>query len=247
MDLQASVDRVERELVRLGEHGLDTRTWCRAADALLGRLVGFDGSCWHTIDPATVLITSHLTLNLPSRFPLLAANEVPGRRRQQVRRPGGPPPPGRAAQPGHRRPAGAQPALAGDAATRRLRRRAAGLLRRRRGLLGVADPGPRPRTARLRPPDHACRPAAGRHAGHRPAPHGGRPPSQPRAADPRPRTGRLGPPRPDRVADPGRPPLAGPPRPAPAAPRGPGSAPPPASGSSCTAPAWTATPTVGCR
>jgi hypothetical protein len=75
MDLQASVDRVERELVRLGEHGLDTPTWCRAADGLLGRVVGFDGSCWHTIDPATVLITSHLTLNLPSRFPLLAANE----------------------------------------------------------------------------------------------------------------------------------------------------------------------------
>jgi DNA-binding CsgD family transcriptional regulator len=75
MDFQASVDRVERELVGLGEHELDTQTWCRAADALLGRLVGFDGSCWHTIDPATVLITSHLTLNLPSRFPLLAANE----------------------------------------------------------------------------------------------------------------------------------------------------------------------------
>jgi hypothetical protein len=47
MDLQASVDRVERELVRLGEHGLDTHSWCRAADALLGRVVGFDGSCWH--------------------------------------------------------------------------------------------------------------------------------------------------------------------------------------------------------
>ena len=75
MDLQTSVDRVERELVHLGEHGLDTPTWCRAADGLLGRLVGFDGSCWHTIDPATVLITSHLTLNLPSGFPLLAANE----------------------------------------------------------------------------------------------------------------------------------------------------------------------------
>ena len=75
MDLQTSVDRVEGELVRLGEQGLDTQTWCRAADALLGRLVGFDGSCWHTIDPATVLITSHLTLNLPSGFPLLAANE----------------------------------------------------------------------------------------------------------------------------------------------------------------------------
>jgi DNA-binding CsgD family transcriptional regulator len=75
MDFQASVDRAEQELVRLGAHGLDTQTWCRAADALLRRLVGFDGSCWHTIDPATVLITSHLTLNLPSRFPLLAANE----------------------------------------------------------------------------------------------------------------------------------------------------------------------------
>jgi hypothetical protein len=75
MDFQASVDRVERELVRLGGHGLDTATWCRAADELLDRVVGFDGSCWHTIDPATVLITSHLTLNLPSRFPLLAANE----------------------------------------------------------------------------------------------------------------------------------------------------------------------------
>jgi DNA-binding CsgD family transcriptional regulator len=75
MDLQTSVARVERELVHLGEHELDTQTWCRAADAQLGRVVGFDGSCWHTIDPATVLITSHLTLNLPSRFPLLAANE----------------------------------------------------------------------------------------------------------------------------------------------------------------------------
>jgi hypothetical protein len=75
MDLQASIDRVEQELLWLGEHGLDTATWCRAADRLLDRVVGFDGSCWHTIDPATVLITSHLTLNLPSRFPLLAANE----------------------------------------------------------------------------------------------------------------------------------------------------------------------------
>jgi DNA-binding CsgD family transcriptional regulator len=75
MDFQASLDRVERELVRLGAQGLDTRTWCRAANGLLGRVVGFDGSCWQTNDPATALITSHLTLNLPSGFPLLAANE----------------------------------------------------------------------------------------------------------------------------------------------------------------------------
>jgi DNA-binding CsgD family transcriptional regulator len=75
MDFQASVDRADQELVRLGEHGLDTRTWFRAANALLSRVVGFDGSCWQTNDPATALITGHLTLNLPSRFPLLAANE----------------------------------------------------------------------------------------------------------------------------------------------------------------------------
>jgi DNA-binding CsgD family transcriptional regulator len=75
MDFQARVDRVERELVRLGAHGLDTQTWFRAADALLDRVVPFDGSCWQTNDPATALITSHLTLNLPNRFPLLAANE----------------------------------------------------------------------------------------------------------------------------------------------------------------------------
>ena len=75
MDFQGSVDRVERELVRLGEHGLDTQTWFRAANALVGGVVRFDGSCWQTNDPATALITSHLTLNLPSRFPLLAANE----------------------------------------------------------------------------------------------------------------------------------------------------------------------------
>ena len=38
--------------------------------------MGFDASCWQTNDPATALITSHLTLNLPSGgFPLLAANE----------------------------------------------------------------------------------------------------------------------------------------------------------------------------
>jgi hypothetical protein len=39
------------------------------------RAVNCSATCWHTIDPATVLITSHLTLNLPSGFPLLAANE----------------------------------------------------------------------------------------------------------------------------------------------------------------------------
>lgn len=76
MEFQASVDRAERELLRLGAHGLDAQTWFRAADSVLDPVVGFDGSCWQTNDPATALITSHLTLNLPTGgFPLLAANE----------------------------------------------------------------------------------------------------------------------------------------------------------------------------
>ncbi len=95
------------------------------ADGLLDRLVVFDGSCRHTIDPATVLITSHLTLNLPGRFPLPAADEYLA---EDVNKFAGlaAPPEGRGAQPAHRRPAPAQPALAGDAATQQLRRRAAG-------------------------------------------------------------------------------------------------------------------------
>ncbi len=32
---------------------------------LLKRAVPFDAACWHTLDPATLLETSHLTLNLP--------------------------------------------------------------------------------------------------------------------------------------------------------------------------------------
>lgn len=73
-----SVVRLERDLLNLGKQGLDKDSWCRAADDLLRAVTPFDGSCWHTIDPATLLITGHLTLNLPNRFPLLAANECLG-------------------------------------------------------------------------------------------------------------------------------------------------------------------------
>ena len=48
----------------------------QAGPVVDARKLGFSGSCWQTNDPATALITSHLTLNLPSGgFPLLAANE----------------------------------------------------------------------------------------------------------------------------------------------------------------------------
>lgn len=70
-----SIERAAREFHHLAEQGLRKEQWCLAADDLLRRAVPFDGSCWHTMDPATLLITSHQTLNVPSRFPLLAANE----------------------------------------------------------------------------------------------------------------------------------------------------------------------------
>lgn len=70
-----SLPGVQREVVALGASGLEKDDWCRAADALLQRVLPHDAACWHTMDPATLLIASHCTLDLPDRFPLLAANE----------------------------------------------------------------------------------------------------------------------------------------------------------------------------
>jgi hypothetical protein len=254
MDLQTSVDRVERELVRLGEHGLDTQTWCRAADALSGRLVGFDGSCWHTIDPATVLITSHLTLNLPSGFPLLAANEYLA---DDVNKfadlAAAPQPVGVLSQATDGQPQRSLPwqemlrPNGFDAELRVAFVDSAGCWG---SLILVRDRGrPRPRSR-----DPGCRRAVGRQAGRWPAPNGGRPADHLRAAGPGSRAGGPGPSRPGRVADLGRPPLARRAWGGPAGAvgggrlgtgqrgrRGPGSAPRPASGWCCTAPGSTAT------
>lgn len=69
------VARTAREITHLARSCHDTVGWRMAADELLRDLVAFDSSCWHTMDPGTLLITGHLTLNLPDRFPQLAANE----------------------------------------------------------------------------------------------------------------------------------------------------------------------------
>jgi DNA-binding CsgD family transcriptional regulator len=55
---------------------MDKDAFCRSVGACLAAAVQYDGSCWHTIDPMTLLITSHLTENIPEvNFPLLAQNE----------------------------------------------------------------------------------------------------------------------------------------------------------------------------
>ena len=71
-----ALERTEREVAELCRGGLEKDAFCRSVGASLARVVQFDGSCWHTIDPATLLITSHLTENIPDvNFPLLAWNE----------------------------------------------------------------------------------------------------------------------------------------------------------------------------
>jgi DNA-binding CsgD family transcriptional regulator len=70
-----SAASILEDIDRTGHRGLEKDAYCRAVGERLRRAVGFDGSCWHTIDPATMLITSHQTERLPDRFPVLAANE----------------------------------------------------------------------------------------------------------------------------------------------------------------------------
>jgi DNA-binding CsgD family transcriptional regulator len=60
------------EMVRLRGAGLDTHAYCGAAGGRIRALVPHDGSCGYTIDPATMLITSHVSENLPASFSLLA-------------------------------------------------------------------------------------------------------------------------------------------------------------------------------
>jgi DNA-binding CsgD family transcriptional regulator len=68
--------RVEHDVEWLCRGGLDKDTFCRSVGERLSAAVQFDGSCWHTIDPATLLITSHLTEGIPEvNFPSLATNE----------------------------------------------------------------------------------------------------------------------------------------------------------------------------
>jgi DNA-binding CsgD family transcriptional regulator len=71
-----ALERTEREVAELCRGGLDKDAFCRSVGKCLAGVVRFDGSCWHTIDPMTLLITSHLTENIPEvNFPLLAWNE----------------------------------------------------------------------------------------------------------------------------------------------------------------------------
>jgi DNA-binding CsgD family transcriptional regulator len=69
------LERARLEFERLAQLGLDRELLFRRAADVLRPVVPFDGGCWHTVDPATLLITSHWTNLSGDGFPMIVANE----------------------------------------------------------------------------------------------------------------------------------------------------------------------------
>lgn len=53
-------DRIRGEVARLSTRGLDIARFFDEAGRILGKAVAFDGFCSMTVDPATMLLTSHI-------------------------------------------------------------------------------------------------------------------------------------------------------------------------------------------
>ena len=70
-----SSTRSRRDILRLVHGGPDLPALFREAGRLLRRVIPFDAACWHTLDPATLLETSHLVENLPLENPRAAEIE----------------------------------------------------------------------------------------------------------------------------------------------------------------------------
>jgi DNA-binding CsgD family transcriptional regulator len=70
-------DHVRQDLFALCHRGLDVPGFAHAAIRQLRKAVPFDGCCWLTLDPATLLPTSHIPVNSlqPEDVPKLAENE----------------------------------------------------------------------------------------------------------------------------------------------------------------------------
>jgi DNA-binding CsgD family transcriptional regulator len=69
------LEGVRREFERLAELTMEPELLFRRAAEVLQKVVPFDGGCWHTVDPATLLITSHWTNLSGEGFPMIVANE----------------------------------------------------------------------------------------------------------------------------------------------------------------------------
>jgi DNA-binding CsgD family transcriptional regulator len=53
-------ERAREALAALSHRGLDAATFIEAAATVLQRAISFDGACWVTMDPATLLVTGHI-------------------------------------------------------------------------------------------------------------------------------------------------------------------------------------------
>jgi DNA-binding CsgD family transcriptional regulator len=77
MPSERAVHRTRRELNALCHRGLDVARFFDAAARVLHRTVAFDGACWVTMDPATLLVTGHIPQGpfQPEDAPRLAYHE----------------------------------------------------------------------------------------------------------------------------------------------------------------------------
>lgn len=69
------LSRARREIERLASAGLDWVTFSAEATEVLKRAIPFDRSCWHMVDPGTVLFTGSLNLNIGCSGSWLAEHE----------------------------------------------------------------------------------------------------------------------------------------------------------------------------
>ena len=67
--------RVRDELVTLARSGFDRASFVRAASDAVGRVVPYDRSCWHAVDPGTVLFTGSINRNVECSGSWLAEHE----------------------------------------------------------------------------------------------------------------------------------------------------------------------------
>ena len=67
--------RTRNEIVRLAHDGLDWVTFSTQVSETLRRVIPFEASCWHTVDPSTVLFTGSLNRNVGCSGSWLAEHE----------------------------------------------------------------------------------------------------------------------------------------------------------------------------
>jgi DNA-binding CsgD family transcriptional regulator len=67
--------RTRGDIARLAQEGLDWVAYSAGVSEIIGRVVAFQRSCWHTVDPGTVLFTGSLNHNISCSGTWLAEHE----------------------------------------------------------------------------------------------------------------------------------------------------------------------------